>query len=84
MHRRLLFLLVPALCLLLVTTTLYLGRDRLTRIPALHLPFPHKAAPSTSSASNAEQIVATPTSSLAASTTTSATVSATAITILNG
>lgn len=84
MHRRLLFLLVPALCLLLVTTTLYLGRDRLARLPAVHLPFPHKAAPSTSSASNAEQIVATPTSSLAASTTTSATASATAITILNG
>lgn len=84
MHRRLLFLLVPALCLLLVTTTLYLGRDRLTRLPALHLPFPHKAAPLTSSASNAGQIVATPTSSLAASATTSATASATAITILNG
>ncbi|KAF7547624.1 hypothetical protein G7Z17_g7612 [Cylindrodendrum hubeiense] len=88
MNRRLLFLLVSALCLLLVTTTLYLGRDHLTQLPALRLPFPHKATPSTSSTSNSEQIVATPTSLFAASTTASvtasATASSTAITISNG
>ncbi|KAL2753110.1 glycosyltransferase family 69 protein [Sodiomyces alcalophilus JCM 7366] len=39
MHRKLLFLLVPTVCILLVATSLYLGREHLTRLPNLHIPF---------------------------------------------
>lgn len=39
MHRKLLLLLVPTVCILLVATSLYLGREHLTRLPSLHIPF---------------------------------------------
>ncbi|ROT36122.1 hypothetical protein SODALDRAFT_337264 [Sodiomyces alkalinus F11] len=38
MHRKLLLLLVPTVCILLVATSLYLGHDHLTRLPKLHIP----------------------------------------------
>ncbi|KAF4976295.1 hypothetical protein FZEAL_7011 [Fusarium zealandicum] len=46
MHRKLLVLIVPTLCFLLVATSLYLGRQHLTRLSNLYLPLQH-AAPAT-------------------------------------
>lgn len=37
--RRLLILIVPVLCFLLLTTGLYLGHDHLSQITKLHIPF---------------------------------------------
>ncbi|KPM45172.1 hypothetical protein AK830_g1383 [Neonectria ditissima] len=80
MHRRLLFLLVPAVCLLLITTTVYLGRDRLTRLP-VDLPFQHEAVasaspdpsaePATSIATTTGKAISTPTTAPASPATTS-------------
>lgn len=46
MHRKLLVLVLPTLCFLLIATSLYLGRDHLTRLSDLYLPFRHETTPS--------------------------------------
>ncbi|KAM5345010.1 hypothetical protein ACJ41O_010872 [Fusarium nematophilum] len=65
MHRKILVLILPAFCFLLIATSLYLGRDHWTRLSGLYSP--RQGQPKTAAASIPS---ATPTSTKAAATTT--------------
>ncbi|KAM5354478.1 hypothetical protein ACJ41O_001125 [Fusarium nematophilum] len=43
MHRKVVLLFIPGLCFLFIATSLYLGRDHLTRLSNLYLPLQHDA-----------------------------------------
>ncbi|RSL93919.1 hypothetical protein CEP52_012972 [Fusarium oligoseptatum] len=44
MRQRIILLFIPALCFLLIATSLYLGREHLTRLSNLYLPIQHDSA----------------------------------------
>ncbi|KAF5005782.1 hypothetical protein FDECE_7792 [Fusarium decemcellulare] len=73
MYRKILVLFVPALCFLLAATSLYLGRDHLTRLSNLYLPLPlqHATEPTTTISLSTSLSFSTPTSVSQISTSTS-------------